>query len=104
MIIHRLVQQIGITRCRQLLIGRQKLTLQYALHIGLIDEISDDINRVNLIIPELSPLSNKEFAIRRQLMLEAVTTTFEEALGSHLAACDRELRRLSRLQPIDPRE
>jgi isomerase DpgB len=33
-----------------------------------------------------------ELAIRRQLMLEAMTTTFEDALGTHLAACDRALR------------
>ena len=32
--------------------------------------------------------------MRRQLMLDAATTTFENALGSHLAACDRVLRRI----------
>ena len=36
-----------------------------------------------------------ELAIRRQLMLEAPTATFEDALGVHLAACDRSLRRLA---------
>jgi isomerase DpgB len=36
-----------------------------------------------------------ELAIRRQLMLEAMTTTFEDALGAHLAACDRVLRSVS---------
>jgi isomerase DpgB len=34
-----------------------------------------------------------ELAIRRQLVLEAPATTFEDALGTHLAACDRALRR-----------
>jgi isomerase DpgB len=33
-----------------------------------------------------------ELAIRRQLFLEAMATTYEEALGAHLAACDRALR------------
>jgi isomerase DpgB len=34
-----------------------------------------------------------DLAIRRQLVLEAANTAFEDALGVHLAACDRALRR-----------
>ncbi|KOG89867.1 enoyl-CoA hydratase, partial [Streptomyces varsoviensis] len=39
-----------------------------------------------------SGLSGKDLAIRRQLLLDARTTSFEDALGPHLAACDRLLR------------
>jgi|SRR5882757_1224407 len=39
--------------------------------------------------------SGREPAIRRQLMYDAATTSFEEALGAHLAACDRMLRQAS---------
>jgi len=33
---------------------------------------------------------------QRQLMLEATAASFEDALGTHLAACDRTLRRVRR--------
>lgn len=103
MMMHRLVHQIGMTRCRQLFLGIQNLTPDYALSIGLIDNISDDTEIVSIVASRLSSISNKEFAIQRQLMLEALTTPFEEALGTHLAACDRELRRLNDWKPTDPR-
>jgi isomerase DpgB len=38
-------------------------------------------------------VAGEELAIRRQLLLDAGHTRFEDALGSHLAACDRALRR-----------
>ncbi len=104
MLIHRLVQQIGMTRCRQLLMGTHDLTVEYARTIGLIDEISDNSHLISSIAARFSPLASKEFSIRRQLMLEAATTSFEEALGTHLAACDRELRRLCGWKPFDPQE
>ena len=45
----------------------------------------------------LGRVAGAEHAIRRQLLLEAATTSYEDALGAHLAACDRELRRLRRI-------
>jgi len=39
--------------------------------------------------------TGKEVAIRRQLLLDAAQHSFEEALGAHLAACDRALRRVA---------
>ncbi|MEK8174877.1 hypothetical protein NKH77_54940 [Streptomyces sp. M19] len=39
-------------------------------------------------------ISDQELAVRRQLLLEAASVEYDEALGVHLAACDRELRRL----------
>ncbi|MCZ9336264.1 enoyl-CoA hydratase/isomerase family protein, partial [Streptomyces sp. TRM76130] len=41
-------------------------------------------------------LSGKELAIRRQLLFDAANTAFEDALGPHLAACDRALRGTAR--------
>jgi isomerase DpgB len=38
-------------------------------------------------------MDGAEMAIRRQLIFEAGSTTFEDALGAHLAAADRALRR-----------
>lgn len=103
MMIHRLVHQIGMARCRQLLIGKHDFTAEEALDLGLLDEISNDVERIAAVASRLSSMSNKGFSIRRQLMMEAVTVSFEEALGAHLAACDRELRRLGGWKPQDPR-
>jgi isomerase DpgB len=38
-------------------------------------------------------------AIRRRLMLDAATAAFEDALGRHLAACDRALRQTDTVRP-----
>jgi isomerase DpgB len=42
-----------------------------------------------------SAFAGPEIAIRRQLIADALNVPYEEAVGVHLAACDRELRRLS---------
>lgn len=93
MLIYRLVSQLGFGRARQLVMAAQELTAKRALDIGLIDEISEvTSDAVNAAVKRFAPIS-REFSIGRQLMLEASMTTFEDALGTHLAACDRELRR-----------
>ncbi|WP_055585441.1 enoyl-CoA-hydratase DpgB [Peterkaempfera griseoplana] len=65
-----------------------------ALH--LVDELSDDLAGAFTAAAGLTgALSGTELAIRRQLLFDAATTSFDEALGVHLAACDRALRRAS---------
>lgn len=103
MLIHRLVHQIGMTNCRRLLFNINELNASYAFDIGLIDEISDNNKMIDMVAKRYCRMANKEFAVRRQLMREAQTTTFEDALGAHLAACDRELRRLRDWKPLDPK-
>jgi isomerase DpgB len=48
---------------------------------------------VAAIARQAAGITGTELAIRRQLFLDAGHTRFEDALGSHLAACDRTLRR-----------
>jgi isomerase DpgB len=94
MVVHRLVNQTGMGRARQLLWGGHEITAQRALEAGLVDEISaTPSDALGAAVSRLGQIPGTELAIRRQLMLEAPETSFEEALGSHLAACDRELRR-----------
>jgi 4-hydroxyphenylpyruvate dioxygenase-like putative hemolysin len=45
--------------------------------------------------PAAGAFSGPEPAIRRQLMLDAVTVSFDDAPGRHRAACDREPRRVT---------
>ncbi|MGW0885958.1 enoyl-CoA-hydratase DpgB [Streptomyces sp. NPDC002671] len=65
-----------------------------ALALHLIDEVSDDVaGSLARITRHTAALSGSDLAIRRQLMFDATSTGFEEALGTHLAACDLTLRR-----------
>jgi isomerase DpgB len=65
-----------------------------ALGLHLVDEVSADVDRALAeAVARTGAVSGKELAIRRQLMFDAGTASFEEALGAHLAACDRVLRR-----------
>jgi isomerase DpgB len=61
---------------------------------GLIDLVVDEPGAA---LAELAvragSAAGTELAIRRQLLLDAGQHSFEEALGAHLAACDRALRR-----------
>lgn len=64
--------------------------------IGVIDDVADNATMaIEKAMEMAAAVEGTELAIRRQLMLEALTTTFEDALGVHLAACDRSLRRLT---------
>ncbi|MFF7865823.1 enoyl-CoA-hydratase DpgB [Streptomyces qaidamensis] len=65
-----------------------------ALALHLVDELTDDVPKaLRLAAARARAVSGTELAIRRQLLHEAAGTSFEEALGAHLAACDRVLRR-----------
>jgi isomerase DpgB len=96
MTLHRLVNQLGIARTRQLVMKANNMSAKQALDAALIDEICESSVEAALAeaISKFNKTSGTEHAIRRQLMLEAQFQTFEQGLGAHLAACDRELRRL----------
>lgn len=96
MAIHRLVQQVGIARARQFVLWGHELSAQRAYDLGLVDELTDDLDpTLAAAALLLGRISGPDFAIRRQLLHEAATSDYDEALGAHLAACDRELRRLA---------
>ncbi|MEV3872967.1 enoyl-CoA-hydratase DpgB [Streptomyces sp. NPDC049906] len=91
---YRLVQQLGTARARRAVLFGAPVPAEDALDLGLLDEVTDDPDTVLTDLTRLAArLTGKEFAIRRQLLFDAATTAFEDALGSHLAACDRALRR-----------
>lgn len=97
MVLYQLVNQLGLARTRQLLMSDQTITAQWGLAAGLIDEITDTVSDTEqAAVLRLGRISNTEIAIRRQLLNEAPTINYEDALGAYLAACDRDLRRQSR--------
>jgi isomerase DpgB len=86
--LYRLANQVGVARLRRAVLFGVPIPAPEAVTLGLVDEIGDDATAL------VAARSGPELAVRRQLMLDATTTSFEDALGRHLAACDRELRRL----------
>lgn len=93
--LYRLTQQLGVGRARSAVLFGVDLPMRRALEWGLIDELfeSDGTAVASAMIERLAPEQGRELAIRRRLMFDAAATGFEHALGAHLAACDRELRR-----------
>ena len=61
---------------------------------GLIDEVTDAPEAALVALARTATgIAGQELAIRRQLLTDASRRSFEDALDSHLAACDRALRR-----------
>ncbi|GAB2799204.1 enoyl-CoA-hydratase DpgB [Streptomyces sp. NPDC054796] len=89
----RLVQLAGAARTRRAVLFGLPIEAPEAQGLGIVDELVDDpAKAVAAAAGLVSGLSGKELAIRRQLLFDATTTSFEDALGPHLAACDRALR------------
>lgn len=100
MAVHRLTQQIGVARTRQVVLWAHEMTAPHARRLGLVDEVTDGSQlgpTIEAALLMLGRTAGPELAITRQLISEAASTPYEEALGAHLAACDRELRRVAAL-------
>ncbi|MET7511597.1 enoyl-CoA-hydratase DpgB [Streptomyces albidoflavus] len=103
MTLYRLVQHLGVARARRIVLWGADLTLDKAAELGLVDQVSEDLEEALHTAAVLTGrISDRETAVRRQLLLEAVSSEYEDALGVHLAACDRELRRLRRTRDASP--
>jgi isomerase DpgB len=88
MALYRLVNQAGVAAARRTVLFGTALDAEQALALHLLDQVTDDPSAALAAVTAVEGT-----AIRRQLLLDAATTSFEEALGRHLAACDRVLRR-----------
>jgi len=94
MVLHRLVQQCGLAATRRLVLVRTELYAADLHEAGVADEVAADPEvALTGVLDRLKGLAGSEAAIRRQLLLDAVVVGYEEALGAHLAACDRTVRR-----------
>jgi isomerase DpgB len=93
MALHRLTTQLGVARARRLGLLGMDVTATEAAQWGLIDQIATDpAAAAREVLDALGDRSGTELAIRRQLLNEAAWTSFEDATGAHLAACDRAIR------------
>jgi isomerase DpgB len=96
MSLYRLARQTaGAAVARRAVLFGTPIDAEQAQAAGVIDDVAGDAalaleKAMAMAMAVAAP--GAELAIRRQLVLEAPATTFEEALGVHLAACDRALR------------
>lgn len=96
MALYRLSRQTGAAAIRRSLLLGVPIEASEALALRLVDELTDDAASALAAAAGLAgACPGTEVAIRRQLVLEALSVSFEDALGRHLAACDRALRRAS---------
>lgn len=96
MALFRLAQQAGVARIRRAVLFGVPIDAREALALNLVDDVAEDpVARLAVVAELFATLPGRELAIRRQLMLDAAALSYEDALGSHLAACDRVLRRAS---------
>jgi isomerase DpgB len=95
MALYRLARQAAATApARRAVLFGTPIGAATAQAIGVIDEVADNAaGAIEKAMQVTAAAEGAELAIRRQLMQEALTTSYEDALGVHLAACDRALRR-----------
>ncbi|WUI00874.1 enoyl-CoA hydratase/isomerase family protein [Spirillospora sp. NBC_00431] len=93
MVLYRIVRQAGAAAARRAVLLGLPIAAADAVAMRLVDELTTDTGTALTAAMELAgAIPGAELAIRRQLMLDASAVSFEEALGAHLAACDRALR------------
>lgn len=96
MLLYRLARQAGAAAVRRAVLFGVPIAAADAVAMHLIDELASDTQGALAAAAELAAaVPGAELAIRRQLMQDALTVSFEDALGAHLAACDRVLRQAS---------
>jgi isomerase DpgB len=95
MSMYRLVQHLGLPRARRMVLFDTEVSLARQKELGMIDEQHPDApDAIRDMALNLASGAGQELALRRQLLLEAASAEYDEALGVHLAACDHEIRRL----------
>lgn len=94
MSLYRLARHAGANRIRRAALLGAPIDAAEALALRLVDAVVDEPNAALAELARLAAgVAGREVALRRQLIFDASRTSFEDALGSHLAACDRALRR-----------
>lgn len=95
MALYRLARR-GAAAARRAVLFGAPIGAADALAADIVDEVTDDpAAALAAVTRRAGDVDGTELAIRRQLMSDAASTSFEEALGGHLATCDRALRRAS---------
>ncbi|WP_167351336.1 enoyl-CoA-hydratase DpgB [Collimonas fungivorans] len=95
MTLFRLVNQAGTAATRQLCLFSSKISAVEAEQLRLIDKISENTAAcVERFLRERDVMDAANHCVRRRLISEACTASYEDAIGRHLAASDRFLRNI----------
>jgi isomerase DpgB len=93
MVLHRLANQVGVSWARRFAVLGMPINAHTGRTLGLVDETSaEPESAANAFIKALCPTVADDLPVRRRLLLDASALSYEEGLGTHLAACDRRLR------------
>jgi len=96
MSLYRLARQGTTAHLRRAALLGTPVDAGHAAAAGVIDMVVEQPDRALAeLAAAAATITGTELAIRRQLTLDAAEHSFEEAVGSHLAACDRALRRVA---------
>jgi isomerase DpgB len=96
MALYRLSRQLGESQARRLLLDATNISAEQCMDLNIIDKIVDKGGKGNGSDPTahlLASAPSRDFPVCRRLMQDGLSTNFDDALGLHLAACDRTLRR-----------
>ncbi|QPQ89130.1 hypothetical protein I6H08_38210 (plasmid) [Burkholderia gladioli] len=101
MVLYRIVQQLGYSAARRLSLSTS-VSSRRCIELGVADLVASndpaDVNGINTLLKGVPRRSDLAFA--RRLMQEGITATYEQALGAHLAACDRLLKMYEKSEVI----
>jgi isomerase DpgB len=94
MLIHRLTQQLNANGLRSLLLLGNRWSAEEAEANGLLDRVASQPQALTEdIIFGLNPHAFNDIRVRRKLILEASTASYDETLGLSLSASDRIMRK-----------
>ena len=90
MAIFRLAKYIGLSHAKRLILFSQSIDSEKALHLNLIDEISEDIeSSINNLVRQTQPVFPTTVQLAKRLLSESFHDSFEDAIGHFLAAQHR---------------
>lgn len=98
MAMHRLCHQIGYAKARRSMLFGGMLTGEELHDWGVADSITAGEPTFDLHEWRLAASDPGDLPMRRRLLQDALDSSFDEALGAHLAACDRTLKRTAAKQ------
>jgi isomerase DpgB len=94
MALYRLSRQLGESQVRRLLLDATSISAERCVELKILDKVVDKAgNGSDPIAHLLGTAPSNDFPICRRLIQDSLCTHFDDALGLHLAACDRALRR-----------
>jgi isomerase DpgB len=100
MALHRLCHQLGLAKARRLVLFGGVLGGEQLHQWGVVDRITAGPASFDLREWGLSASAPSDLPMRRRLLQDAFDSSFDEAFGSHLAACDRTLKRTASRQAV----